>query len=138
MAVHRSRDVAELRANLTFDPAKINLQQVQYQCEHGGRRSTCVKVEVCFAYRVKSEQQDVNSATGEPLGTAWGSVRASSPSSARVRPAGIRYELTLDALRAKARASFIEGDRKVSKTLSIRATGRRCLEESFMMEVRSA
>lgn len=67
MAVTRSRDVAELRANLTFDPAKINLQQAQYQCEHGGHRSACVKAEVCFAYRVKSEQQGLNVTTGEPL-----------------------------------------------------------------------
>lgn len=63
----RSRDVAELRANMTFDPVKINLQQSQYQCEHDGRKSVCVKTEVCFAYRIKSEQQDLNSVAGEPL-----------------------------------------------------------------------
>lgn len=134
----RSRDVAELRAELTFDPAKINLQQAQHQCEHGGRRSACVKVEVCFAYRVKSEQQDANPTTGEPLGTAWRSVGASGPSRARVRPADMRYELTLDAPRAKARASFIQGDRKIGRKLPIGARGRRCLQETFMMEVSSA
>lgn len=65
--VTRSRDVAELHANMTFDPAKINLQQAQYHCEHGGQRSTCVTVRLCFAYRVKSDQQDPKSAAGEPL-----------------------------------------------------------------------
>lgn len=137
MAVTRSRDVAELRANLTFEPAKINLQQAQYQCEHGGRRSACVKAEVCFAYRVKSEQQDLNSATGEPLRTAWPSLRA-SVAHLLVRPAEIRYDLTLDALRAKARASFIEGDRRISKTLPIRGRESRCVQETFMMEVSRA
>lgn len=70
----RSRDVAELRAELTFDPAKINLQQAQHQCEHGGRRSACVKVKVCFAYKVKSEQRGATATTGEPLGTAGGDL----------------------------------------------------------------
>lgn len=63
----RSRDVAELHANMTFDPVKINLQQSQHQCEHGGHKSICVKTEVCFAYSVKSDQQDPNSAAGEPI-----------------------------------------------------------------------
>uniref|UniRef100_A0A8C4GNN8 Integrin, alpha 1 n=1 Tax=Dicentrarchus labrax TaxID=13489 RepID=A0A8C4GNN8_DICLA len=51
-----SRDVAELRANMTFDPVKINLQQTQYQCEHGGPKSVCVTTEVCFSYVIKSDQ----------------------------------------------------------------------------------
>lgn len=129
--------MAELRAELTFDPAKVNLQQAQHQCEHGGRRSACVKVEVCFAYRVKSEKRDATATTGEPLGTARGFVRASGPSPARVRPAEMRYELTLDAPRAKARASFIQGDRKIGRELSIGTRGRSCLQETFMMEVSS-
>lgn len=137
MAVTRSRDVAELRASLTFDPAKINLQQAQYQCEHGSRKSACVTAEVCFAYKVKSEQQDLNLATGEPLRTAWRSVRA-PVLHLRVPSAEIRYDLTLDALRAKARASFIEGDRRISKTLPLRGRERHCVQETFMMEVSSA
>lgn len=63
----RSRDVAELRANMTFDPAKINLQQAQYQCEHSGRKSVCVKTDVCFFYTVKSDKQDSSPAAGEVL-----------------------------------------------------------------------
>lgn len=55
---------------MTFDPAKINLQQAQYQCEHGLRRSTCVKTAVCFTYLVKSDHQAPKSAAGEPLSAA--------------------------------------------------------------------
>lgn len=130
--------MAELRAELTFDPAKINLQQAQHQCEHGGRRSACVKVKVCFDYRVKSEKWDATATTGEPLGTVRGFVRASGPSPARVRPAEMRYELTLDAPRAKARASFIQGDRKIGRELSIETRRRSCQQDTFMMEVSSA
>lgn len=68
--VTRSRDVATLYANMTFDPAKINLQQVQYHCERGSRRATCVTTEVCFSYWVKSDQQAPHSTAGEPLSTA--------------------------------------------------------------------
>uniref|UniRef100_A0A7N8XLD2 Integrin, alpha 1 n=1 Tax=Mastacembelus armatus TaxID=205130 RepID=A0A7N8XLD2_9TELE len=55
-----SRDVAELHANMTFDPVKINLQQSQ--CEYGGRKSVCVKTEVCFFYSIKSDNKDLTSA----------------------------------------------------------------------------
>lgn len=68
--VTRSRDVATLYANMTFDPAKINLQQAQYQCERGSRRSTCVTTKVCFSYWVKSDQQAPHSSAGEPLSAA--------------------------------------------------------------------
>uniref|UniRef100_A0A8C3AZX9 Integrin, alpha 1 n=1 Tax=Cyclopterus lumpus TaxID=8103 RepID=A0A8C3AZX9_CYCLU len=73
-----SRDVAELRANMTFDPVKINLQQTQYQCEHGGRKSVCVTTEVCFVYNVKSDNQDVNPAAGEPFSSLLIHLYASS------------------------------------------------------------
>ncbi|XP_068190675.1 integrin alpha-1 [Antennarius striatus] len=111
-----SRDVAELHANMTFDPVKINLQQVQHQCEHGGRKSVCVRTEVCFAYSIKSDQQDVKA------------------------PAAIRYDLILDALRAKARASFLDSDdksdRRISRSVLIRDRGRECVQETFMMSTR--
>ena len=61
--VHRSRDVAELHANMTFNPVKINMQQSQ--CEHNGRKSVCVTAEVCFAYSIKADKPDLNN-TGEP------------------------------------------------------------------------
>ncbi|XP_029371123.1 integrin alpha-1 isoform X1 [Echeneis naucrates] len=109
-----SRDVAELRANMTFDPAKINLQQSQ--CEHGGRKSVCVTTQVCFAYAIKSEQQNLNVA------------------------AEILYSLTLDALRAKARASFIssddKNDRRIIKTVTITDGETQCVAKQFMMEAR--
>ncbi|XP_041666679.1 integrin alpha-1 [Cheilinus undulatus] len=111
-----SRDVAELHANMTFDPSKINLQQAQYQCEYGGRKSVCVKTDVCFHYSIKSEQQDPNAA------------------------AEIRYNLTLDALRAKARASFIntddKSDRRLTKTFTIKDREKKCVQEVFMMSAR--
>ncbi|XP_040013228.1 integrin alpha-1 isoform X2 [Xiphias gladius] len=112
-----SRDVAELRANMTFDPVKINLQQAQYQCEHGGRKSVCVTTEVCFVYSIKSDKQDLKAAF-----------------------VPVRYDLTLDALRAKARASFIDSDdksdRKIAKGLIIKHGGTFCVQETFMMSAR--
>uniref|UniRef100_A0AAQ6AHT0 VWFA domain-containing protein n=1 Tax=Amphiprion ocellaris TaxID=80972 RepID=A0AAQ6AHT0_AMPOC len=111
-----SRDVAELHANMTFNPAKINLQQSQHQCEHGGRKSVCVTTEVCFFYSIKSDQQDLDSF------------------------AEISYSLTLDALRAKARASFIamddKSDRRITKAFLIRDRERRCVNQTFMMSAR--
>ncbi|XP_060916805.1 integrin alpha-1 [Labrus mixtus] len=111
-----SRDVAELHANMTFDPVKINLQQAQFQCEHGGRKSVCVKTEVCFTYSIKSDQQDSKSA------------------------AEIRYDLTLDALRAKARASFIntddKSDRRITRRFTIKDREKKCVQETFMMSAR--
>ncbi|XP_044030086.1 integrin alpha-1 isoform X2 [Siniperca chuatsi] len=111
-----SRDVAELHANMTFNPVKINLQQSQHQCEHGGRKSVCVTTEVCFAYSIKSDQQDSNSA------------------------AEIHYNLTLDALRAKARASFIasddKSDRRITRSFTIKDRERKCVPDTFMMSAR--
>ncbi|KAM4527247.1 integrin alpha-1 isoform 2-T2 [Odontesthes bonariensis] len=111
-----SRDVAELHANMTFNPAKINLQQSQYQCEHGERKSTCVQAKVCFHYHVKSDKKASNSA------------------------ADIRYTMTLDALRAKPRATFIvdkeKSDRKISKTFKIKDGEAKCMEETIMMSTR--
>lgn len=143
---HRSRDVAEMRANMIFDPVKINLQQAQHQCEHRGRRSVCVKTKVCFTYTIKSEQQKSTSDAGEPAPIPIKnkkSIRSCCVlifplvSSLSCRPAGIRYDLTLDALRAKARASFIDSDdksdRKISKRFSIRDRETKCVEETFMM-----
>lgn len=60
---HRTRDVAELHANMTFNPVKINLQQSQYQCDGG--TSVCVNTTVCYRYVVKSHKKDVNPPAGE-------------------------------------------------------------------------
>ncbi|KAM4719693.1 integrin alpha-1 isoform 2-T2 [Anableps anableps] len=111
-----SRDVAELRGNMTFDPTKINLQQAQYQCEHKGHISVCVNTEVCFQYEVKSEKKDLKSAE-------------------------IRYNITLDALRAKARALFIDqdsvkSDRRMTKTFHINNKQKKCMTERFIMSPR--
>ncbi|XP_037340937.2 integrin alpha-1 isoform X2 [Pungitius pungitius] len=109
-----SRDVAALRANMTFDPVKINLQQTQ--CDHAGRKSVCVETEVCFHYSVKSDNGDESAA------------------------ADIRYNLTLDALRAKARASFKapedKGDRRITRSLTIKDRERKCVQETFVMSAR--
>lgn len=52
-------------------------------------------------------------------------------------PAEIRYDLTLDALRAKARASFIDSedksDRGITKSFTIKDRERKCVKEIFMM-----
>eukprot|EP00064_Thunnus_orientalis_P003128 superscaffoldBa00000248_g3137 len=111
-----SRDVAQLRANMTFDPVKINLQQSQYQCERGGRKSVCVSTTLCFTYSIKSDKQDLDSVTE------------------------IRYDLILDALRAKARALFYDSDnksdRKITNSFKIRDRDTKCLSETFMMSAR--
>ncbi|KAK0134849.1 Integrin alpha-1 [Merluccius polli] len=109
-----SRDVGELRATMTFDPTKINLQQAN--CEYQGRITVCVKVEVCFTYSIKSDKE---AAASNDL-------------------TQIRYDLTLDALRAKARASFAsaedKSDRSISKNVTIR--DRKCVTEDFRMSAR--
>ncbi|XP_033845833.1 integrin alpha-1 [Periophthalmus magnuspinnatus] len=111
-----SRDVAELHANMTFDPPKIRLQQAQYQCEHNGRKSVCVKTQVCFVYTIKSDNKD-NKVDNEMF-----------------------YNLTVDALRAKARASFLDkegkSDRRIRRNFTISDGERKCLEETFMMSAR--
>nr|XP_015798442.2 integrin alpha-1 [Nothobranchius furzeri] len=112
-----TRDVAELYANMTFDPVKINLQQSQYQCTHRGHKSVCVTTTFCFHYLVKSHQKDPNSA------------------------ADIRYTVTLDALRTNARASFIDlesvkSERRSAMTLNIKDKEKKCLNETFMMSDR--
>ncbi|KAM4634321.1 integrin alpha-1 [Polymixia lowei] len=109
-----SRDVAKLRATMTFNPMKINLQQPN--CDEKGRPTVCVTTEVCFNYSIKSDKQDSNSVTDTE----------------------IRYNLTLDALRAKARGSFIDLEdknyRKISKRITIR--DKECVKEIFMMSAR--
>uniref|UniRef100_A0A6Q2X903 VWFA domain-containing protein n=1 Tax=Esox lucius TaxID=8010 RepID=A0A6Q2X903_ESOLU len=102
-----SKDVAELYANMTFDPSKINLQQPSKDCVLGGRETVCVKTRICFSYSVKSEKGETNS-----------------------------YTLTLDSLRAKSRAAFVnldeKSERKVQATTSI--TDNLCVEHSFAMK----
>lgn len=60
--------MAELRADMFFDPAKINVKQTEYECEHLGRKSVCVTTEVCFIYSVKSDKQNLKNKAGE---TFW-------------------------------------------------------------------
>lgn len=52
-------------------------------------------------------------------------------------PAVIRYDLTLDALRAKARASFRDSDdksdRRISSSFTITGREKKCVKEVFMM-----
>ncbi|XP_059400633.1 integrin alpha-1-like isoform X2 [Carassius carassius] len=101
-ALFWSRDVAELLANMTFDPSKINLQQT---CQVQGRTTVCVKTIVCFKYRIKSDKV-----------TKIETV--------------IRYSLTLDSLRAIARGRFNQTDnRRVQKNESI--VHELCREHTF-------
>uniref|UniRef100_A0A8C7CEZ7 Integrin alpha-1-like n=1 Tax=Oncorhynchus kisutch TaxID=8019 RepID=A0A8C7CEZ7_ONCKI len=104
-----SKDVAELYANMTFDPNKINLQQPSDDCVLGERATVCVKTRVCFSYSVKSEKDHTN------LGTA------------------IKYNLTLDSLRAKSRAAFVNPDEKSERKVQVTANiiDALCLEHSF-------
>nr|XP_024003533.1 integrin alpha-1 [Salvelinus alpinus] len=107
-----SKDVAVLYANMTFDPNKINLQQPSEDCVLGERATVCVKTRVCFNYSVKSEKDHTN------LGTA------------------IKYNLTLDSLRAKSRAAFVNPDEKSERKVQVTANiiDALCLEHSFAMK----
>ncbi|XP_067106086.1 integrin alpha-1 [Osmerus mordax] len=100
-----SRDVAELRSNMTFNPSKVNMQQDT--CEVNGLKTVCVDIKVCFSYSVKSE------ATPSSDGT------------------GISYWLTLDARRAKPRALFTVGERRLQNMTTIRDNA--CWEHRFTM-----
>ncbi|KAL7846842.1 hypothetical protein SRHO_G00218220 [Serrasalmus rhombeus] len=104
-ALYWSRDVAELHANMTFDPKKINLQQ--QTCKINGKDMVCVRTTVCFAYKVKSEKET------NPITM-------------------IRYNLTLDSLRAIARGRFKDtDDRKIQKNATIK--NHLCNNHSFYM-----
>ncbi|CDQ64267.1 unnamed protein product [Oncorhynchus mykiss] len=107
-----SKDVAELYANMTFDPSKINLQQPSKGCMLGGRETVCVKTRVCFSYSVKSEKDDANSGTA------------------------IKYSLTLDSLRAKSRAAFVNIDEKSERKAQATAKiiDNLCVEHLFAMK----
>ncbi|KAJ8261291.1 hypothetical protein COCON_G00170140 [Conger conger] len=100
-----SRDVAELRAEMVFEPTKINMQQAQ--CKIGERNRFCVKAKVCFNYLVKSDQE---------------------PNS----HADIKYSLTIDALRAASRGLFVNiTDRKLLANATIQEN--LCREHDFYM-----
>ncbi|KAK3549938.1 hypothetical protein QTP86_016875, partial [Hemibagrus guttatus] len=104
-ALYWSRDVAELSGDLKFNIKKINMQQPT--CQIHGKDTVCVKTQVCFKYNVKSEKE-------------------TNPETA------IHYTLTLDALRAIARARFNDTDeRKIQKNVIIRDT--LCTEHTFYM-----
>uniref|UniRef100_A0A8C7R5C7 Integrin subunit alpha 1 n=1 Tax=Oncorhynchus mykiss TaxID=8022 RepID=A0A8C7R5C7_ONCMY len=113
-----SKDVAELYANMTFDPNKINLQQPSEDCVLGERATVCVKTRVCFSYSVKSEKDHTNLGTGESLINT------------------LPYNLTLDSLRAKSRAAFVNPDDKSERKVQVTANiiDALCLEHSFAMK----
>ncbi|XP_024155499.1 integrin alpha-1 [Oryzias melastigma] len=110
-----SRDVAELHANMSFNPGKINLQQPQNKCEHRGLKSVCVVTTFCFHYRVKSDNHDL-------------------------KPASINYTLLLDAPRKTARALFIIDSKKsnntITKNFAINNEEAKCMNETFIMSSR--
>uniref|UniRef100_W5U6W8 Integrin alpha-1 n=1 Tax=Ictalurus punctatus TaxID=7998 RepID=W5U6W8_ICTPU len=107
-ALYWSRDVAELRAKMSFDTNKINLQQPTQLCQMNGKDTVCVKTRVCFTYNIKSEKET----DPETL---------------------IHYTLTLDSLRAISRARFKDTDeRKIQRNVTIRST-EKCSEISFYM-----
>ncbi|XP_062869673.1 integrin alpha-1 [Trichomycterus rosablanca] len=104
-ALYWSRDVAELRANMSFDTKKINVQQPN--CRIHEKEMVCVRTRVCFRYKIKSKTE----------------------TSAKTI---VRYTLTLDSLRAIARGRFADtDDRRVQRNVTV--SGRHCTELSFYM-----
>ncbi|XP_031433317.1 integrin alpha-1, partial [Clupea harengus] len=105
-SLYWSRDVAELHANMTFNPRKINLQQPS--CEEPDKNA-CVKIKTCFSYKVKSDK-------GTNLTTV------------------IRYGLLLDSLRSSPRGKFIRTDLKsLLVNINISITDALCTEHTFYM-----
>ncbi|KAK2823692.1 hypothetical protein Q7C36_020292 [Tachysurus vachellii] len=105
-ALYWSRDVAELRAEMSFSANKINMQQPT--CQIHGKDTVCVKTKVCFSYTVKSEKEK------------------------NLVETLIHYTLTLDSLRAIARGRFNDTDeRKIQKNVNVSDT--LCIEHSFYM-----
>lgn len=51
----RSRDVAKLYAEMSFDTNKINVQQPT--CQIHGKDTVCVKTRVCFRYHIQSKTE---------------------------------------------------------------------------------
>ncbi|XP_048875078.1 integrin alpha-1 [Brienomyrus brachyistius] len=104
-ALFWSRDVAQLRANMSFQPDKINMQT----CGVASKNSGCVNITVCFGYTVKSEKEDSFSTD-------------------------MQYSLTLDSLRAVSRGLFVnKADRKelVEKRISNKDSF--CTKHKFYM-----
>ncbi|MBN3314687.1 ITA1 protein, partial [Atractosteus spatula] len=88
-----SRDVAELRANMSFNPDKINVQQTQ--CKVNERNTVCVQTTVCFNYTLKPDQKTQSSID-------------------------FNYSLTLDFQRLVSRALFLNStDRKLQMKVTI-------------------
>ncbi|XP_062410339.1 integrin alpha-1 [Sardina pilchardus] len=103
-SLYWSRDVAELHANMTFDPTKINLQQPS--CEDHDK-TACVKTKICFSYKVKSDKNT------DPANTT------------------VRYGLHLDAERSTSpRVRFIGTDEKRMQT-KVNVTDSICAEHTF-------
>lgn len=117
----RSRDVAELLAEMTFDPSKINLQQT---CQVHGKTTVCVKIRVCFKYRIKSEK-DTKTGTGTShtfllTALSWSFFFEIIMNGGFSLHSVIRYSLMLDSLRAISRARFNKTeDRRLQKNVSI-------------------
>ncbi|TSM12536.1 Integrin alpha-1 [Bagarius yarrelli] len=78
-ALYWSRDVAELRANMSFNVDKINVQQPT--CQIHGKDTVCVKTRVCFRYAVKSEKETNPETHSElkELGVVYGMCGVGGP-----------------------------------------------------------
>ncbi|XP_058845353.1 integrin alpha-1 isoform X1 [Acipenser ruthenus] len=100
-----SRDVAEVRVNMTLDPKQINIQYKH--CEAKGKPTVCVKTTICFNYILKSDQ-------------------------ASKAAIGIDYNLTIDFQRLISRGFFQNTtERKLQKNITIMDPF--CTEHTFNM-----
>lgn len=147
ICVTRSRDVAELHASMTFNPPKVNLQQIEHQCEHGNRKSICAKTNLCFTYRVKSNQPTVKTTASESCNKpTWFCnfsplffffITTFKKKTNFLCLVDMTYTITLDSLRATSRASFIskdlKNDRRTTQKFTIMDGTKECMEKTFMM-----
>ncbi|KAG2466640.1 ITA1 protein, partial [Polypterus senegalus] len=88
-----SRDVADMRVNISFDPNKINMQKKL--CNEKGKETVCVNVTICFNYKLNSDQ-------------------------ASQSKIGIDYNLTIDFQRLLARGFLSEtSERKLHSNITV-------------------
>ncbi|XP_043933260.1 integrin alpha-1 [Protopterus annectens] len=92
-ALFWSRDVAEVRANMTFNPSMINIEEKN--CTVSGRMAVCIVAAICFQVNFKPNNEGNYSV-------------------------GIQYNITLDYQRILSRSFFKESqERKIGKNITI-------------------
>ncbi|XP_053557238.1 integrin alpha-1 [Bombina bombina] len=104
-ALFWSRDVAEVRLTMDFNPNTINIEN--NNCNINNKHTVCIKAKYCFKVILKSDDK-------------------------KHEKLDLEYRITLDSHRLSSRSVFFESqERKLDNILSIETT--RCVEHDFYM-----